>query len=194
MQPNHRLFLSMLALLIAAGSLAAQETLALQESSVISLDGTSSLHSWTMTAEEGLSKGEAQFVLDGSTITGLESLQISLPAESLKSGKPPLDANAYKALNTTEHPSIDFVMNKLGSVAPEGEGFKMDVEGDLTIAGNTQQVTLPATCQVEGSTVSCSGSIPLLMTQFGITPPSVMLGTIKSGDEIVISYEAVFAK
>ncbi len=192
MRLTKRMYFTALTMLACSVAIFAQDALTLQENSVISIDGTSSLHAWTMTIEEGRAEGEAEFTMDGSAITGLHTLSIHLEAEGLKSGKPPLDANAYKALNTTEYPAIVFTMKELKNIATEEAGSQVEVLGDLSIAGSSKEVTLAASCAAMGGAVTCTGSIPILMTDFGIEPPSVMLGTIKAGDEVVINYEAVF--
>ena len=38
------------------------------------------------------------------------------------------------------------------------------------------------------------GSLPVKMTAYEITPPKAMMGTIKTGDDIVISFEVTFKK
>ncbi len=178
--------------LLPAMSLA-QTAMTLQDNSAISIDGTSTLHDWTMTMEQDAVEGEAQFKMNGNAIEGIEKLSISMMAEGLKSGKGAMDNNAYKALNTKDNPKITFVMKELASMENNGETYNVEVTGDMSVAGATKEVTLPAACTLEGGTVKCTGSFTFNMTEFGVKPPSVMLGTIKTGDELVLNYEAVFA-
>ena len=38
-----------------------------------------------------------------------------------------------------------------------------------------------------------TGSLPLLMTDFGIDPPKAMPGTLKTGDRVVVHFDVVVA-
>jgi len=59
----------------------------------------------------------------------------------------------------------------------------------LTIAGVTKQVTLQGkiTENADGS-ATITGSRKIKMSEFGITPPSFMLGALKVGDEVTVEY------
>jgi len=159
------------------------------------LSGTSSMHDWDMNAH--VFAGEAQFDVkkqgDGEQITGLNSLTFSLPVVNLKSDKKGLDKNAYEALNTTLHKDIHYKLSS-AIVSPEKDGkFLINAIGDLTIAGITREVTMDVYCLVNSnSTISCSGSNKLKMTDYKIEPPSFMFGAMKTGDGVTLNFTMVY--
>jgi len=154
------------------------------------IKGTSTLHDWDMTSSKGQTK--ASFTVEGNQIKGISSLSFTVPAESLNSDKSGLDKNAYKALNTDKHKNITFTMTS-GTVTPSGNNtFQVKATGNLTIAGTTKQTTITANGQFNPSdkSIAVTGATKFKMTAYNVKPPTVMMGTIKTGDEITVDYNA----
>lgn len=167
------LFMSLFVLAISTISVNAQKLGVTQ--STVTVNGTSTLHSWDMTSKEAAFTG----TVNGNKI---DNVVFTIKATSLKSKDSSLDKNAYKALDTSKYPDITF-----NAVSIPASGTS-NVSGKLTIANSTKEISLPVTVAKNGATYTLSGKVKLKMTTFGIKPPSVMMGTIKSGDEITISY------
>jgi hypothetical protein len=53
-------------------------------------------------------------------------------------------------------------------------------------------VTLVA-CVAAGAGLNVQGSVELLMTDYGITPPKAMLGMLKTDPKVTITFETVLA-
>jgi polyisoprenoid-binding protein YceI len=151
------------------------------------VSGTSTLHDWEMKSNKG--EIDAMIVVANDKVT-LSGLSFNFPAESLKSGHSMMDNNTYKALKTKKNPNISFVLVS-GNVTPEGSNtYQLKGIGNLTIAGTTIKTDLVATLRYNpvDKSFTCTGVKKFKMTQYGVKPPTVMLGTIKTGDEISISY------
>ena len=165
-------------------------------SSRISLAGTSNIHAYTAssTAARIVRLQVASGVLgpdvwDAIVKPGaLEAFEIAVPAATLSSPKEGLDKNMHKALKVAEHPDITFRLSRFEGVEPSGA---MRAVGLLTIAGVEREVTLTLKTQRTGSTLTVSGEVPLLMTDFGITPPKAMLGMLKTDPKVTITFETV---
>jgi polyisoprenoid-binding protein YceI len=161
----------------------------------ISLTGTSTLHDWEMKAVNG--KSEATFMVDGNgNITSLTRLNFTLPAKSLKSKNTMMDNNTYKALDVKSNPDITFVLSK-ATVTPKGNNtYLLNCTGKLTIAGTTRDTDLLATGKYNPADKSfiVSGTEKMKMTDFNVKPPTVMMGTIKTGNDIAIAYNLKFVK
>ena len=165
------------------------------EQTEVSVDGTSTLHDWTMTLEKGRSAGNATFLIEDNNLTGIETLQLTFEAEGLKSGKGPMDNNAYRALKTGDHPELKFELKEMKEIKAAENGFLASILAGLTIAGTTNPVEMTATCTVQAEEViTCHGSQAIKMTDFNINPPTAMLGSVKTGDDLTIHYRAVFVK
>lgn len=150
--------------------------------------GTSTLHDWDMTSSSGTTR--ATFAVADGNVTGISALTFTVTAESLKSDRSGLDKNAYKALNTGKHKNITFTMTS-GTVTSTGANtFQVRATGNLNIAGTAKQTTITATGRYNASdkSITVNGSTNFNMTEYKVTPPTVMMGTIKTGDAITIEY------
>ena len=160
-------------------------------SSVLEVNGTSSLHDWTLETE----KQSGKVVLSNAETLEISSLDFSVEAESLKSGKSSMDKNTYKALKTDDHKTMDFSLSTVKQVKKISDNsFKVFTTGKMTISGVTKTISLDMTVKLEGNKLLLEGEKSFKMTDFGVDPPTALLGTIKTGNEITIVFKTVFDK
>lgn len=157
----------------------------LSSSPLFKVEGGSSLHDWHMESHEA--KGEGVFIVENGQLKGVQSLSLSLQAESLKSGTKGLDSNAYKALNTSKHKEIKFVLKQL-----TGSGTAFTAHGDLTIAGVSKAVSIPVRLSSSAGKFTFEGSLSTKLTTYSITPPTALMGTVKTHDDIKLSFQTTF--
>lgn len=161
----------------------------------ISLKGTSTLHDWEMKAATGVS--EAEFTVgESGNITSLSKLSFTLPAKNLKSGHTAMDKNTYKALKTSANPSISFVLTSAKVTSEGSNNYLLNCIGTMSIAGTTKQTDLVATAKYnpDDKSFTVTGVKKMKMTDYDVKPPTVMLGTIKTGNDISIAYNLKFSK
>lgn len=180
------IFRIMVLVLIFTGSqLIAQTKYSLAPSSEMKISGGSTLHDWDMTSNAA--KGEGMFVMEGNQFKGINSLKVQMEAETLKSGTRGLDNNAYKALDTDKNKDVIFTLKEI-----TGSGSSYQAKGDFTIAGVTKPASFPVKLTQSGSTLTFEGSFDTKLTNFSIDPPTALLGTVKTNDEIKISFKTIF--
>jgi polyisoprenoid-binding protein YceI len=80
------------------------------------------------------------------------------------------------------------------TVAPtQGNNYQIKAYGKLQIAGVTKDVMLLANAvQNSDKTINCSGTEKLKMSDYGIKPPTFMLGALKVADEVNINFNLKF--
>lgn len=166
----------------------AQQSYRLSGDCQFTVAGTSTIHDWEMIAKEGTT-GSAELILENGKLSKITSLTIELPAKSLKSGKGSMDKNAYEALNATKHPSILFEMTEFLGIT----GTKIKTKGKLTIAGKAQIIPLEVSYSLSGNAIKFKGTHAILFSDFKIDAPTAVLGTIKTGDELMLAFEAGFS-
>jgi polyisoprenoid-binding protein YceI len=64
----------------------------------------------------------------------------------------------------------------------------------LSIAGVAKEVKFKTKYDVDGNQITFKGSYTFKMTDFNIDPPTAVMGTIKTGDEVTVRLEIVFTK
>jgi polyisoprenoid-binding protein YceI len=165
----------------------------------IKIDGTSSVHDWTVDTQiiAGFLEMDPAFAADFKSFKK-PKVEVTIPVRSLKSGKKPMDTVMQETMKMSEHPKIEYRLLDL-SPRPGAEPGKAQFEarGALTVAGVTRTNAMVVTFQrVDAHSVKVTGSTGVKMTDHGLKPPSpaLALGLIKTGDDVKLTIEWVTAK
>jgi polyisoprenoid-binding protein YceI len=154
----------------------------------MSILGTSNLHDWE--SDVSMLKGRANIQVNEHQIEKIENLSLTIPVESIESGNSIMNGKTYTALKFKEYPNIEYKLTKLESV----NGKVIAANGLLTVAGVTQKMDFPVNYEVNTKNVNVTGTITFKMTDFNISPPTALLGTLKTGDEVTISFSINFVE
>ncbi len=172
----------------------AQAPYRLSGTPVMTLYGTSTLHSWTMTAHSFTANGQFTVSPD-NRLTAINSLSVELPVHNLKGESGGLNSNAYDALKADKFKSITFALTSADISSEGGNKYKIAAHGNLTIAGVTKPVTLNANGVLNADqSLSVSGSVPLKMSDYNVKRPTFMFGAMSAGDALTLTYALVFVK
>ena len=160
----------------------------------VSIAGTSNVHAFTAaTADVRVTRvqladdcGAWDDVLKPGA---LKAFEISIPATSLKSGDDGMDKNMYKALKAPQQPDITFRVSQLELRG--GSAYRAN--GTLRIAGVEREVALDLTTEQKDGQLVVKGSLPILMTDYGIAPPKAMLGMLKTDPKVTVSFFATLS-
>lgn len=181
--------LSLLILLFTISLSQAQQFNLSNNESTLTVLGTSSLHDWHITTET--QSGKIVFI-DVNTCK-IEKCDISVVAESLKSGKNSMDKNTYKALKTDDYKTINFQLTSIKNVTKKEDGtYSIQSIGYLTITGVKKQITLNFTVDTNEGEISLTGEKKIKMTDFNIDPPKALFGTITTGNDLTIKFSTTF--
>lgn len=157
--------------------------------STITVSGTSSLHDWDVVSNSFNGKIQIKDITTGQ----LESLEVYIDSESLKSGKNAMDKKTYKALKTDKFKSIKFKMLEVKSNKKiDDSTYEMRLVGEMTICGETKMKTIDFLLSKTGNALNATGSCAMKMTDFNIEPPTALLGAITTGDDITIKFNTNF--
>ncbi|RYY39540.1 MAG: YceI family protein [Chitinophagaceae bacterium] len=180
-----------LPLIFAATTISAQPVHKTASYEIV-LKGTSNLHDWSMKAAgAGL---EANFTVLPTKIASVNPPMIfNLPVKSLKSNESSMDSRAYNALNANKFPNITFRLVSAVTGAATGNHAPVRANGQLTISGTTRDIVLNATTVTnpDGS-VQITGTQTIRFSEYGLKAPSFMLGALRCGDELTITYNVRF--
>ena len=172
-----------------------------QPNSKVKIDGTSTVHDWTV--EGGIIGGamelDSKFVAEptkaqpGAVPAKVEA---TIPVRSLKSYKKAMDDIMHAAMKQPQYPRIEYRLTELTlkETPKSADGpFTFDSKGQLSLAGVTNKVSFPVTMTRSGKTVKTTGTTNVKMTSFGIQPPApkIALGLISTGDDVKLTFEWV---
>ena len=172
-----------LALLIAA-------PLALGPETKLWIDGDSSMHAWTCTAERMETTSDVSPAKAGE-VPAVRSLSVPVQVKDLKCGNGTMEDKLRDALHDKKTPRIEYALTSIEPLpGAVGGAQKLKAQGQLTVAGKTRSVTMVVSASVQpDGTVVAKGALPLLMTDFGVDPPSAMLGLMKTADRVWVKFE-----
>ena len=161
-----------------------QETYTLNEESTLTIDGTSTVHDWTVTANsmEGTLQAKADAV---------NAVDFTVAVADIVSDRAAaMDKKMHDALKMDEHPKVLFTAQGV-DVSMEG---KQDLKGTLNIAGVENEVTLPVSITESDGKLIITGEQKVVLKEYDIEPPTAMFGSIVVGDEVTVKFDLKFAK
>src|SRR3989440_1359756 len=116
-------------------------------------------------------------------VTGVQTCALPISADVRKITQ----AMRTDVLRVDEYPGISFVST---SVTPSDEGFHL--QGRLTLAGQTRDVSCDIRAEIGTDTLRATGSFSVKQTDFGIRPyRGGPAGTVRVADRAVFSFDAV---
>ena len=163
----------------------------------VTLAGTSNVHNysaWTDTVRVtqvrvSLSPSAETLWDDVLRPGALERFDIEIPVGTLTSRDAGLDKNMWKALKADANRYIVFRLARL----EQGPTGALMAVGTLGIAGVEREVVMPLRTERRDDTLVVKGRLPLLMTDYGITPPTAMLGMLKTDPKVTVTFEVILS-
>ena len=185
--------------LIATGSVASAQgpsaiRLRLEPGSQLSIAGTSSAHDFTCKTDKMAVYVDVapDYTKDLTKVSRpIVNVQVTIPVRNLKCGNGTMDDNMYKTLKANEYQVIKYTLSGYdildGTASPNG--FAAKTNGTLTVAGKQKAVDMKINAlRLDAGKATASGEETVLMTDFGIKPPSFMFGAMKVGNEIKVKF------
>ncbi len=176
--------------------------LTLLPESKLSITGTSTIHAWhskatsfkvNFAAAPEWPAGAADLAAVEKAIAAgsLDSVTIAVDVKSMRSGKDGLDKNMVKALKADQHPKILCTITSFEAKPSPSGALAMAAHGRLTVAGVERKIEIPVQATREGEALHVKGSVVVGMKDFGIKPPVMMMGTLKTGNDVTVEFDLV---
>ena len=119
-------------------------------------------------------------------VVSADSLAVLTPSDTAEIRKV-TQSMRTDVLHVDEYPVISFVST---AVTPTVDGFK--VQGRLTLAGQTREVSCDIRAAVGTDTLRATGGFSVKQTDYGISPyRGGPAGTVRVADRVTFSFEAV---
>lgn len=157
-----------------------QETYTLTDDSSLTIDGTSTIHDWTVTANtiEGALKADG---------TAPKEIDFQVTVADIKSERgATMDKKTHNALKIDANPKVIFTLTEVKN--------ESTVIGTLHMAGKKKDVEIPAKIVASESSLKISGEYPITLQDWDIEPPTAMFGQVIVGDDVTVKFDLVFTK
>lgn len=117
---------------------------------------------------------------------------LEFPVAALDCDNGTMNDHMHKALEASKHPVITY-RHKAHEIVPTGDGAaRAKLTGSLTIAGQERDIVMEAEATLaEDGALRLQGSHELDMTEWGVKPPRLMLGTLKVHDDVTIYFDFI---
>jgi polyisoprenoid-binding protein YceI len=195
-----KIITTLIALFFIASSATAQNvTYTLSDAAEFTISGDSNLRTWegdvtdieatlVLTAEEGLT-------VESLTTESIESIDIRIAVAGIETDTGRLTTNLRNYLKGDDFPYITFSLNQIHEIDLQNEKAVITADGTITAAGVERAVTMTVDTFVNSDgSIRFTGTKDMLMTDFEIDPPTAMFGTIRADDEILITFDVLFAQ
>jgi polyisoprenoid-binding protein YceI len=184
---------ALLAAFATAGAQATSTRLRIEPGSELTISGTSNVHDF----ECKTNKFSAYIDVDpGYTkdltkvVRPIVSVNVVIAVKSLSCGNKKMDENMYSTLRADQNQIIRYTLSGYDILNGSATGFAAQTTGTLTILGKQKLVAMKIDAsRLNDGKATARGEETLLMSEFGIKPPSFMFGTMKVGDEIKVRFE-----
>lgn len=159
------------------------------------VEGGSTVRSWR--CEAGALEGAAQTAQDGPiAMADLERAvtraEIRVPVAQLDCRNGTMNGHMRNALKAAEAPTIRYRITGHTVVVQSETQAAVTLNGTLTIAGQDRPLTVEATAtRAADGTLHVRGTKQLQMTQWGVRPPSLMMGTMRVRDQVTVGFDLV---
>jgi polyisoprenoid-binding protein YceI len=102
-----------------------------------------------------------------------------------------MNEHMRKALKAKEFPTVVFRAASY-DLARTTDSVAVTLNGSLTLGGVEKPITVQAVAKAGANgTLVVSGTREVRMTEFGLKPPSLMLGTMKVDEKLTVGFEVV---
>lgn len=173
-------------------------SLSINSGSHLWLDGNSTLHKWesvtsTFTLKTGPTSSPTIPDIDMLVVLISGNFIVEVPVQSLKNPGEgsSFDNNLWANLKYKQDPDIVFSLAS-ATATPDASvagRYMVSAQGSLTVAGKENPASISAVFDINNNTLRITGTADLLMTDFGIKPPTMFFGVIKTYDKVTVRWD-----
>jgi polyisoprenoid-binding protein YceI len=190
--------LTVSALMAAAATADAQSAsairLRLDPTSELTIEGTSSLHAFHCKTNKIMAYVDVDpgYTKDLTKIARpIVSVKVNIVIRTLTCGNGQMDKNMYSTLDADKNPLIKYTMSGYDILdgSASTAAFVAKTTGTLTISGKEKVINMKINAErLADGKATAQAEQEILMTDFGIEPPSFMFGRLKVGNEVKVKF------
>lgn len=171
-------------------------TVEISNSSKLFLNGKTNINRFSCYSTEHYPPLKVEFKVgkDGRNIMFTPTV-LPLTISALDCGQKEINRDMQKALNSEAYPRIlielsEVAFSTASTMRNPGEWGNITADTKITISGITRPKVLCLKARrMANGTLNLTGKEELKMTEFGIEPPTTLMGLIRVQDEIEINFD-----
>lgn len=177
-------------LLILTTAAFAVERFSPGKGSVVRIEGTSTMHDWKM--EGATINGQLAINEGWHSAPVTATVHVAIPVTSIRSEHSRMDRLMAEALKAKVNPNIEYALTSASLDSGTPESFRLKTNGRLTIAGVTRDIAMDVNgARAADGQYVLNGQAPIRMTDFGVKPPTAMMNTIRTGNDVKVTFRWV---
>jgi len=167
----------------------------IEQGSQLSIQGTTNVNSFECFSKQAFNQQAVQLAIDPVTkAVSFDRAVLHIKVKELDCDNNKMNADLCDALNYERFPNITIKLHdaKLVSGSISSEWSEIIVNATLKITDQERRVELRAKGKiVDGGRYRFVANKALKMTDFGVEPPTALMGLIRVRDEITINFDLV---
>ncbi len=180
------------ALFLVFSVAAVSQQMTFDSSSKIWVEGTSNVHDWTCEVKQF--GGNLNANISDGVLTGFEAASVTVPVAQLDCNNGQMNRLMRRTMNADTHQQISFQLTDARVGQPSNGAFLTELRGRLTINGTTRNVQFRADGRTNGSGYQLSGSVPVKMSDYGMSAPTAMLGAMRTSDDVTVRFDVTLRR
>jgi hypothetical protein len=185
--------LTLLTLTLALSGLVhitAQNPVLIKDESSVTISGTSSLHAWHENAEDFA----VNIILTADDVAkpAIKKVSFTCKSASVISDNSLMTNKTHNALQVKTYPEITFTSDGQSLLAVNDGRFTSEVTGELFINGIKNYISIPFAGSFSEGKLTVKGFKSLKMSDYEIIPPTAIMGALKTGNDVIISFDLKF--
>jgi polyisoprenoid-binding protein YceI len=154
------------------------------------LEGSSNVRDWRCDATSLDASIDIDRAAEQAGETRVRRVQVRVPTYSLTCGRSQMDHIMYKALHVDDEPDCRQIIGRFEVVTDDDAQQSLVMQGTLRVAGRERVVRVPVQLEeLPDGTMRARGSLPILMTDYGISPPTALFGVLRTENRIVVKFD-----
>lgn len=162
-----------------------------EEPPVILISGTSTVRNWSCPGQATVDVASAKSAQPAPGFPGgVATLTIAVPVKSIDCENDEMNEHLRTALKEKTYPQILYRLVRYTMAGSDA----VKAAGQLTIAGVTRPVSFDARLVPSPQGLRAVGETQIDMTQFAVTPPTLVMGQFKVGKVVRVRFNAVLQR
>ena len=156
------------------------------------VEGTSNVRNFKCTSKTLQASVDADVDAIRAVLNGdkaVKTVQLTVAEKSLDCGNGTMNGHMLEALNEKTHADIGFHLVSY-DLAPADSGRAGTLNGVLSINGTDKTIALPVKLAAgPAGELRVTGKYELNMKEYGVKPPTLMLGTMRVGEKVTVNFD-----